>query len=185
MRVTGLRAGLVGQLCSTCSFASLPVIMPVGRSSMRPVTLRGGKPGQKESHISLCGAIDCHHILCACRPGSTAPAKRTLRCTAGRLDPSLRRCMAGMDYQHVHGSDDPHDDLRYRQRTLQCQALVHNWLAQALRPAGAPEAASGAKAYLWLRTHLPSLGHSAALAAPHQRRFLDAGGGGCPCSSPS
>ena len=24
-----------------------------------------------------------------------------------------------MDYQHVHGSDDPHDDLRYRQRTLQ------------------------------------------------------------------
>ena len=83
--------------------------------------------------------------------------------------------MAGMDYQHVHGSDDPHDDLRYRQRTLQCQALVHNWLAQALRPAGAPEAASGAKAYLWLRTHLPSLGHSAALAAPHQHRFLDAG----------
>ena len=78
--------------------------------------------------------------------------------------------MAGMDYQHVHGSDDPHDDLRYRQRTLQCQALVHNWLAQALRPAGAPEAASGAKAYLWLRTPLPSLGHSAALAAPHQRR---------------
>jgi len=27
--------------------------------------------------------------------------------------------MAGMDYQHVHGSDDPHEDLRYRQRTLQ------------------------------------------------------------------
>ena len=24
-----------------------------------------------------------------------------------------------MDYQHVHGSDDPHEDLRYRQRTLQ------------------------------------------------------------------
>ena len=45
-------------------------------------------------------------------------------------DPSGdNRCMAGMDYQHVHGSDDPHDDLRYRQRTLQCQALVHNWLA--------------------------------------------------------
>ena len=24
-----------------------------------------------------------------------------------------------MDYQHVHGSDDPHEDLRFRQRTLQ------------------------------------------------------------------
>ena len=164
----------------TCSLQVYPLY-----ACMRPVTLRGGKPADKGiSHFPLwCDRL--HHILCACRPVPTAPAKRTLRCTAGRLDPSLRRCMAGMDYQHVHGSDDPHDDLRYRQRTLQCQALVHNWLAQALRPAGAPEAASGAKAYLWLRTPLPSLGHSAALAAPHQRRILDAGGGGCPCSSPS
>ena len=154
--------------------------------SVRPVTLQGQTRGQRNLAfpfvVRSTATTACVRVV-QCLP--TAPAKRTLRCTAGRLDPSLRRCMAGMDYQHVHGSDDPHDDLRYRQRTLQCQALVHNWLAQVLRPAGAPEAASGAKAYLWLRTPLPSLGHSAALAAPHQRRLLDAGGGGCLCSSPS
>ena len=70
-----------------------------------------------------------------------------------------------MDYQHVHGSDDPHDDLRYRQRTLQYQALVKNRVAQAFRPAGAPEAALGARACLRLRKASPSLGLSAALAA--------------------
>ena len=183
MRVT---AGLVGFAVQDICYFANRFALSCNSPSVRPVTLRGGKPADKGIwHFPLwCDRLS-HHILRACRPVPTAPAKRTLRCTAGKLDPSLRRCMAGMDYQHVHGSDDPHDDLRYRQRTLQCQALVHNWLAQALRPAGAPEAASGAKAYLWLRTHLPSLGHSAALAAPHQRRFLDAGGGGCPCSSPS
>ena len=51
-----------------------------------------------------------------------------------------------MDYQHVHGSDDPHEDLRYRQRTLQYQALVktrwHRLCGQpALRSQSVPHTA--------------------------------------------
>ena len=170
--------------CSVVNKSKCNGAMPVQYAACNP---SGWQAGTKGILPFACGSKSTAPRSWCVSSNSNLSSQR-LGARPGRLDPSLHRCMAGMDYQHVHGSDDPHDDLRYRQRTLQCQALVNNRVAQALRPAGAPEAALGARAYLWLRTPSPSLGHSAAraaLAAPHQRCFLDAGGGGCPCCSPS